>query len=412
MRHYLAILQTGSLYTTCVKNFSQKTKGKLCTPITGTPLYEKYLELAKKNKALPQVQYNETVLVSYSTEKDLAFWDHSDPKDHKVITELALIPLNLLLQRYNTNPRYSDDIMDVLASLHYFLASTLPFERGSSFIAEIVVNASALLFGVGCTWNAELPDCLAFASATPEQYQPQYRAITTILPVGKLNPSHCLPRINPSQRTSLSRKIAIKNAFPPEDSSDDDAIDYTAQHASKKRQRDSHTSYHAGTQRIKKHRMEDIPPTAERRGDWVIFNYDHILKSQFFNTNNTFWGGLCLSKNEGKYDKNTHEIKIQEANLQKFFDDLCNFSKSNSRTVNEKKLATRRNIITRLHEAARTVVPLPNLTFIEEEKNKYPIEVASPTAEYSNGVFFLITTIFMPMILPFIMRMDGEVKLF
>lgn len=63
----------------------------------------------------------------------------------------------------------------------------------------------------------------------------------------------------------------------------------------------------------------------------------------------------------GIYDKKEQQIKIPQSNIQLFFNDICDFSKTKNNTLTEDSFITRQTIITHLYEAAMSIVALEPL---------------------------------------------------
>lgn len=218
MRHFLAIVQSGSVYSKSSQAFRTRKIPLLLTPITATELYEPYWKEAQShgNSVSSIIQHEGVRLVSYGENKSGIFWLHAHNRDRSKILGFALSHLNKILTHYRTGLNYEDSeaFLRTFAPVHYFLCSTLPSDRGGSYATEVLLNVFTLLFSRKLlSWKGKLPDCLAFCCPTLEEYQSLYPKITDIHDAESFTFQQKLRRPSDSATPSAKRTIDYSSEF-------------------------------------------------------------------------------------------------------------------------------------------------------------------------------------------------------
>ena len=377
MRHFIAIVQSGEAYSESSLAYHRPALAELATPIEG-PQYEHYLKLAEENGVFDpatktgSVIYKGVPLVSYSEKDAVVRWCHGAPENRAQIIGFALEHLNAL----SKCKECGDEAFTHLAKLHYFLAATLPYDRGSSYVAEVIVNAVALAFFGKClSWKGQLPDCHAYTCSSPDDFVGVYKGITAVHEAGPLNilakeAAHSASGpVNPTKR-AVATKCAMKRPEPVE-------LSLPANKRNLKSTKTKKASVAVKKEKripaIEKVSLSESSVIAEKgvgeASGCFIFKYGNVDSSacaNFFSLKGDGWGGRALKATDGTYSSAC--ITIPQENVQAFFDTICDFSKGMS--DDESAIGNRKAIIKNLYEAVKTVVDdqLKPLEFIEKEK--------------------------------------------
>jgi hypothetical protein len=116
-------------------------------------------------------------------------WIHTNPAH---INSLAQY-INELIQKVLNKPIGSTDKKDLIYDIgyiHWFLAHTCIFSRGSAALTEMICKALFLFHGYEVSWIA-FPDCEALITPDPKEFAERYHSIIAKMePIAQMSEAH------------------------------------------------------------------------------------------------------------------------------------------------------------------------------------------------------------------------------